>query len=54
MPEKKWVFGTVVLSNFLLSNSIFVFEARYRNHGMITWEVYDEISAGTIEYPDVK
>jgi len=46
MPEKKWVFDTVVLSNFLLSNSIFILEKRYRKHGMITWEVYDEISNG--------
>ena len=54
MPEKKWVFDTVALSNFLLSNSIFVVEDRYRRHGMITWQVYDEISAGIMEYPDLK
>lgn len=29
MPEKKWVFDTVVLSNFLLSDAIFVLENRY-------------------------
>ncbi len=54
MPEKQWVFDTVVLSNFLLSNSIFVVEERYRKHGMITWETYDEISTGIREYPDLK
>ena len=54
MPEKKWIFDTVALSNFLLSNSIFIIEERYANRGMITWEVYDEISAGIIEYPPLK
>ncbi len=54
MLKKKWIFDTVALSNFLLSNSIFILEERYRKRGMITWEVYDEISAGIIEYPNLK
>jgi predicted nucleic acid-binding protein len=54
MPEKKWVFDTVALSNFLLSNSIFILVERYRNHGIITWQVLDEIAAGISEYPELK
>lgn len=54
MPESKWVFDTVVLSNFLLSDSIFILEKRYRKRGIITWEVFDEISAGILEYPKLK
>ena len=54
MPEKKWVFDTVALSNFLLSDSIFILAERYRKRGVITWQVYDEISAGIAEYPELK
>ena len=54
MPEKKWVFDTVTLSNFLLSDSIFILENSYRKRGIITWQVYDEISAGISEYPELK
>lgn len=54
MPEKKWVFDTVALSNFLLSDSIFILEKRYRDLAIITWEVYGEISAGITEYPALK
>ena len=54
MPEKKWVFDTVALSNFLLSDSIFILLERYRKRGVITWQVYDEISAGIAEYPELK
>ena len=54
MPEKKWVFDTVALSNFLLSNSTFILEKRYRKRAIITWEVYSEISAGISEYPVLK
>ena len=54
MLEKKWVFDTVALSNFLLSDSIFILAERYRKCGVITWQVYDEISAGIAEYPELK
>ena len=46
MPDKKWIFDTVALSNFLMSDSIFILEKRYRKREIITWEVYDEITAG--------
>ena len=51
MPDKRWTFDTVTLSNFLLSNSSFILENRYRRRGFITSEIYNEISAGTAEYP---
>ena len=54
MPEKKWVFDSVTLANFLLSDSIFILEKRYHKRGIITWQVYDEISAGISEYPELK
>ena len=54
MPERKWIFDTVALSNFLLSDSLFILENRYRRRGVITWEVYDEISAGMAQYPKLK
>jgi hypothetical protein len=51
MPEKHWIFDTVALSNFLLSDSTFILENRYRKRGLITRQIYDEISAGMAEYP---
>ena len=54
MPERKWVFDTVSLSNFLLSESIFILENRYRRKAIITSQVYDEISTGISKYPKLK
>ena len=54
MPEKIWVFDTVALSNFLLSDSISILENRYRKRGLITRQVYDEISAGISGFPQFK
>ncbi len=54
MPEEQWVFDTVVLSNFLLSDSTFLLKERYSKRGIITREVYDEISAGISGYPKLK
>ena len=54
MPEKKWVFDTVVLSNFLLTDAIFILEKRYAGRAIITNEVFDELSAGFSEFPNLK
>ncbi|MBW2367948.1 MAG: hypothetical protein JRH15_08685 [Deltaproteobacteria bacterium] len=54
MHEKRWLFDTVALSNFLLSDAAYILEKRYRKCGIITWEVYDEISAGFAEHPALK
>jgi len=51
MPEKKWIFDTVVLSNFLLSESSSILKERYNRRGIVTSEVFDEISSGFVEYP---
>ncbi len=54
MPKKKWVFDTVVLSNFLLSDSAYILEDRYNGCGIVTWEVFDELSAGFSEFPELR
>lgn len=54
MPEKSWVFDTVVLSNFLLADCLFILEERYHQRGFLTVEVYDEISAGIAEFPKLR
>jgi predicted nucleic acid-binding protein len=54
MPEAKWVFDTVVLSNFFLSDSIVILEERYRKRAVVTRQVYDELSSGMSEYPELK
>jgi len=54
VPERRWFFDTVVLSNFLFSGSVFLLEERYRHSGTITWEVYVEISSGFEKYPELK
>jgi predicted nucleic acid-binding protein len=54
MPEKKWVFDTVALSNFLLADSIYLLEKRYAECGIITREVYDELSSGMAVYPELR
>jgi predicted nucleic acid-binding protein len=54
MPEKRWVFDTVALSNFLLSEALFILEKRYRRCAFITWQVYDEVSAGIAVLPELK
>ena len=54
MPEKVWIFDTVSLSNFLLSDSMSILSKRYRRCGLITWEVYNELSAGFADYQNLK
>ena len=54
MPEGKWVFDTVSLSNFLLPESISILENRYTRRANITTQVYDEISSGISKYPKLK
>lgn len=54
MPETSWLFDTVSLSNFLLSGAAYIIEQRYGSRGLVTWEVYDELSAGFAELPELK
>jgi len=54
MPELTWVFDTVVLCNFLLSDAMDVIRERYSGRAVITEEVFDEIASGIAEYPKLK
>jgi len=54
MPENLWIFDTVSLSNFLLADSAFILELRYRRSGVISTEIYAELSSGFAEYPKLK
>lgn len=54
MPDKKWVFDTVTLSNFLLSESICLIENRYKQKAIVTTQVLDELSSGITKYPILK
>jgi predicted nucleic acid-binding protein len=54
MPDRKWIFDTVTLSNFLLSELIFIIETRYSKRAVITTQVLDELSAGFIKFPSLK
>ena len=54
MHRRKWIFDTVVLSNFLLSDSLFLVEKRYNGKGVITGEVYGELTAGFASYPQLQ
>jgi len=54
MPEIKWVFDTVSLSNFIFSDAVFILENRYKNKACIDREVFNEISTGIPAYPKLK
>lgn len=54
MPERNWVFDTVSLSNFLLAEAGALLDRRYRKRGVVTWEVYGELSSGMTSFPRLK
>ena len=54
MPDIKWVFDTVSLSNFIFSSATFILEKRYKGEACITREVFNEISTGISVYPELK
>ncbi|VAX05546.1 hypothetical protein MNBD_GAMMA26-1607 [hydrothermal vent metagenome] len=54
MHRGKWVFDTVVLSNFLLSESLPPLEQRYKGKGLITSDVYGELATGFTSYPQLE
>jgi predicted nucleic acid-binding protein len=53
MPAKKLVFDSTVLSNFLLADAISLLIKRYSHRGILSWEVYDELSAGFKKEPSL-
>lgn len=54
MHRRKWIFDTVVLSNFLLSDSTFLLEKRYKNKGLVSADVYSELAAGFASLPQLQ
>ena len=54
MPERRWVFDTVSLSNFLFADAAFILERRYGKRAMITSQVYDEIYEGVAKFNKLK
>ena len=55
MPEQpnKWIFDTVVVSNFIFSDALSLLKKRYRSKGIITSEVHGELLAGVGKYPNL-
>ncbi len=54
MPEGKWIFDRASLSNFLLTDSTYLLEKRYAGCGIITREVYGELSSGMVAHPELR
>ena len=56
MPKQslKWVFDTVVISNFIFSDALHLLQQRYKNKALITSEVYGELVTGMEKYPKLK
>lgn len=54
MAEKKVVFDTTVLTNFLVADAASLLKKRYQHRGVILWEVYDELSAGFRKEPALR
>lgn len=56
MPDQqgRWVFDTVVISNFVLADSLGILKERYRSKGIIIGEVYGELLAGMERHPKLK
>lgn len=52
-PPNKWIFDTVVVSNFILSDALSLLKKRYRSKGIITSEVHGELLAGVGKYPNL-
>lgn len=46
MPEPKYVFDTVSISNFAISNSLHILDKIYCGRAFVSSEVYDEILDG--------
>jgi predicted nucleic acid-binding protein len=54
MQDKKLIFDSTVLSNFLIANAAPLLCTRYLQRGVISWEVYDELSAGFRKEPALR
>lgn len=56
MPKSsiRWVFDTVVISNFIFSDALYLLQNRYKKKAIITHEVYGELVVGMGKYPQLK
>jgi len=54
MPDRIWLFDTVVLSNFLLAAASDILKRRYAGRASITGEVYAELAAGMASRPGLE
>jgi len=54
MPNKHIIFDATVLSNFLIAGATLLIKQRYLHRGVISWQVYDEISAGFRKEPTLR
>jgi len=53
-PSVKWIFDTVVISNFVFSDALYLLQQRYKKRGLITSEVYGELVVGMDKYPKLQ
>jgi predicted nucleic acid-binding protein len=54
MREKRYIFDATVLSNFLLVDALALLVERYRGSGLVTSQVYDELSSGFSREPALR
>lgn len=52
--SRKWIFDTVVLSNFFLADAEALLQKRYKSKAIITSEIYAELIAGIQQHPSLK
>ena len=52
--SRKWIFDTVVLSNFFLADAEALLQKRYKSKAIITSEIYAELIAGIQQHPPLK
>lgn len=54
MREKSYIFDATVLSNFLLVDGLAFLVERYRDSGLVSSQVYDELSSGFSREPALR
>lgn len=54
MHEKRYIFDSTVLSNFLLADAFALLVERYRDIGFVSSQVYDELSSGFLREPALR
>jgi predicted nucleic acid-binding protein len=54
MREKRFIFDATVLSNFLLVDALALLVGRYGDSGLVSSQVYDELSSGFSREPALR